>query len=296
MTTLTALSQDLAALTKGSSPAVVRVEGRRRMPASGIVWSEQGHILTADHVVRSDENLQVGLEDGRTVPAQLVGRDRSTDLALLKIDETGLAPLPLPAADPQVGNLVLALGRPGRHVQATIGIISALGGAWRTRRGGQIEQFLQTDVLMYPGFSGGPLVDSEGRLIGLNSSALVQGISVTLPVAALQRVAGALQEHGRLRRGYLGVSTQIVRLPQGVAEALGQRRGLLIVAVEPGSPAEQSGLTLGDTIVSLGETAVRDHDDLLAQLMAADLDEKVPVRIVRAGELHTLNIKLGEAQ
>lgn len=296
MTNLTDFSRDLSALVKSADSSVVRVEGRRRLPASGLVWSAEGHILTADHVLRADEGLQVGLADGRVLPAELLGRDRSTDLALLKVEAAEMAPLPFsPGEALAVGSLVLALGRPGRSIQATIGILSAIGESWRTRRGGHVDHFLQTDVLMYPGFSGGALLGPDGQLLGLNSSALVQGISVTLPVATLQRVAAGLQEHGQLRRGYLGVSTQSVRLPRALAEALDQHRGLLIVAVEPDSPAEAAGLTLGDTIVTMGDTAVRSHDDLLAQLIDSNLDEKVPVRVVRAGDLHTVNVKLGEA-
>ncbi len=295
MTTLGEVSRDLAVVTKSAGSAVVRVEGRRRLPATGVIWSPEGHILTADHVVRADEGIRIGLEDGRVLEAVVIGRDQSTDLALLKVEASNLAPFATANTEElAVGQLVLALGRPGSHVQATIGILSSLAESWHTRRGGQIEQFVQTDVLMYPGFSGGPLLGADGGLIGINSSALVQGISVTLPLATLQRVAGALLEHGRVRRGYLGVSTQAVRLPQPLGEILGQRRGLLIVAVEPGSPAEKGGLSLGDTIVGLGEGAIRTHDDLLRQLTNSDLDEKIPVRVIRTGELQTLNVKLGE--
>ena len=297
MTSLMTFSTELAAVTKAAGTAVVRVNGRRRLPASGIIWSAEGHILTADHVLRADEGITVGLPDGRVLDAVLLGRDRTTDLALLHVEATDFAPLPLAEAEHTgVGNLVLALGRPGRSVQATIGILSGLGDSWRTRHGGQIDQFMQTDVLMYPGFSGGPLLAADGTLLGLNSSALLQGVSVTLPVATLQRVANGLQEHGRMRRGYLGVSTQSVHLPQAMAETLGRRRGLLVVAVEPGSPAEEGGLTLGDAIVALGDTVVRSHDDLLACLISGDLYEKVPVTVIRAGELQTINVKLGEAK
>lgn len=295
MTVLTDVSADLAAVVKAASPTVVRVEGRRRMPATGIVWSADGLILTANHVVRADEGIGVGFEDGRILEATLRGRDRSTDLALLQVEATDLAALPIASEDEMaIGQFVVALGRPGHNVQATLGIISAIGNPWRTRGGGVIDGYVQTDVLMYPGFSGGPLLAADGSLIGLNSSAMVQGVSVALPGMTLRRVANSLQEHGRLRRGYLGVSTQSVRLPQLLAEELGQRRGLLIVGVEPDSPAEQGGLTLGDTIVGVGETTVRNHDDLLATLIDSNLDEKVPVRVVRAGELQVFSVRLGE--
>lgn len=293
--TFSEISSGMAAAVKAASAAVVRVEGRRRLPASGIVWSSDGLILTASHVVRRDKGIVVGLADGRAVEAELVGRDKTTDLALLRVTAGELLPMQqAPAEDTAVGNIVLALGRPGRSVQATLGIVSAYGDGWRTRRGGMIDNYLQTDVLMYPGFSGGPLIDAQARLVGMNSSALLPGVSISLPANSLQRIVGTLAAHGRIRRGYLGVSTQRVRLPRGLQESLDQKRGLLIVDVEPESPAENGGLVLGDTIVGLNESVVRSHDELLAQLSGDVVDQKVPVKLVRGGELLTVNVKIGE--
>jgi S1-C subfamily serine protease len=290
-----ALSESMAAAIQGAAAAVVRVEGRRRIPATGIIWSAKGLIVTASHVVRRREGVAVGLDDGRTLAAEVIGRDRSTDLALLRVEADELTPLEASRAEETaVGQLVLALGRPGQRVQATLGIVSAYGEGWRTRRGGRIDNYLQTDVLMYPGFSGGPLIDADGRLLGLNSSHLLPGISVTIPTPTLEGIVGTLTAHGRVRRGYLGVSTQRVRLPRDVQEQLGQKRGLLIVAVEPDSPAEQGGLLLGDTIVAFGEEPVRRHEDLLAQLNAGVVDEKAAVRILRGGEVVTVKVKIGE--
>lgn len=293
--TFVELSNGMAAAVKAASSAVVRVEGRRRLPATGIVWSNDGLILTASHVVRQNKGIVVGLADGRSLNAELAGRDKTTDLALLRVEAGELTTLP--QASPEetaVGQVVIALGRPGNTVQATLGIVSAYADAWRTRRGGMIDNYLQTDVLMYPGFSGGPLIDAQARLVGLNSSALHPGISVSIPTNALQRIVGTLSAHGRIRRGYLGVSTQRVGLPRGVQESLGQKRGLLVVAVEPDSPAENGGLILGDTIIGIGEGIVRSHDDLLAQLSADMVDQKVPVKLLRGGEVITVNVKIGE--
>ena len=289
------ISDGMALAVKDATAAVVRVEGRRRLPASGIIWSSDGLILTASHVVQRDEGIAVGLADGRSLAAAFVGRDTTTDLAVLRVNNGELTPLHrAPAEETAVGHLVLALGRPGQTVQATLGIISAIGGSWRTRRGGKIDSYLQTDVLMYPGFSGGPLVDARARLVGLNSSALLPGVSVSIPANTLERIVNDLTTHGRIRRGYLGVSTQRVRLPRSLQESLSQRRGLLIVDVEPSSPAEEGGLVLGDTIIGLGEGKVSSHDDLLAQLSADVVDQKVPLRIVRGGEMLTVNVKIGE--
>jgi S1-C subfamily serine protease len=194
----------------------------------------------------------------------------------------------------QVGHLVLALGRPGQTVQATLGIISALGESWRTPVGGLVDHYVQTDVVMYPGFSGGPLVSAAGQLLGLNTSALVRGVSLTVPTVTLKRVVDMLVKHGKVRRGYLGVNTQPVRLPAALAQQLGQETGLLLVAVEPGSPAEQGGLLLGDTIVTLESSAVQQHDDLLALLSADRVGAPVKIRIVRGGQVQELSVVVGE--
>lgn len=292
--TLLNLSNALAQTVAVASPSIVRVEARRRLAASGIVWSADGVIVTAHHVVQKEDNIQVGLPDGQTVSATLVGRDPTTDLALLRVQNQNLTPFTPGDQGMQVGHLVLALGRPGQTVQATLGIISALGDTWRTPVGGTLERYVQTDVVMYPGFSGGPLVNAQGQLLGLNTSALVQGISLTIPAATIQRVAEMLLTHGKVRRGYLGVSTQPVRLPAALAQQLGQETGLLLVAVEPGSPAEQGGLLLGDTIVTLENSAVQQHDDLLAALSPDRVGTSVNVRIVRGGQVQDIVVVVGE--
>jgi S1-C subfamily serine protease len=289
------LSDALAATVATAGAGVVRVEARGRIPASGILWSPDGVVVTAHHVVEREENIGVGLADGQTVAAALVGRDPTTDLAVLRADAQGLAPAGM--ADPdslRVGHLVLALGRPGQTVQATLGIVSALGEEWRTPAGGQVDAYLQTDLVMYPGFSGGPLVDVSGRVLGLNTSALLRGISLTLPMPTLRRVVEALLTHGRVRRGYLGVGAQGVRLPAALEQQLGQETGLLLISVEPAGPAGQAGLLLGDTIVALDNQPVRHMDDLLALLGGERVGVSTPVRIVRGGVVQELQVTIGE--
>ena len=160
--------------------------------------------------------------------------------------------------------------------------------------GGLIDHYLQTDVVMYPGFSGGPLVNAAGQLLGLNTSALVRGVSLTVPTVTLNRVVDMLVKHGKVRRGYLGVNTQPVRLPAGLEQQLGQETGLLLIAVEPGSPAEQGGLLLGDTIVAVEGSSVQQHDDLLALLSADRVGSQVSIRIVRGGQVQDLSVVVGE--
>jgi S1-C subfamily serine protease len=291
------LSNGFADVVARSAPSVARVEGRRRGPASGIVWSADGLIVTANHVVHRDDRLSIGLADGQSHEATLVGRDPSTDLALLKVAASGLAPLPhATESEMSVGHWVLALARPGRTAQATFGIVSALGEGWRTPMGGQVDHYLQTDVVMYPGFSGGPLVGANGNLLGLNTSGLGQGASLSIPAVTVARVIEALQAHGRVRRGYLGVSTQRVRLPEDIAGTLGQKAGLLVISVETGSPAAEAGMSLGDTIISLGGKAIARHEDLLAALSGDVVGQKEVVQILRGGRTQEVTVKVGERQ
>ncbi len=288
------ISNELAGMVEAAGPAVVRVEGRRRIPASGILWSEDGVLVTAHHVVKRDDRLGVGLADDTQVEAELVGRDPTTDLAVLRIESTELSPATTSELDDlSVGHLVLALGRPGRTVQATLGIVSALGTSWRTAAGGTIDRYLQTDVVMYPGFSGGPLVDAEGKVLGLNTSAL-RGVSLAIPGRTVNRVVESILSHGRVQRGYLGVGVQPVNLPEALSEELGQETGLILISVEPGSPAEAGGLTLGDTLLSVHGKPVRRMDDLLSLLSGDLVGEEVIVGILRGGDTSEQKVTVGE--
>ena len=179
-------------------------------------------------------------------------------------------------------------------MQAALGVVSALGESWRTPAGGLIDRYVQTDMVMYPGFSGGPLVNMTGQVLGLNTSALLRGQSLTVPLATLRRVTEMLLAHGRIRRGYLGVSTQPVRLPVVLAERLGQETGLLLITVESNSPAEQGGLLLGDTLVALDGAAIRHPDDLLSCLSTERIGTTVLIRIVRGGQVQEQSLVLGE--
>jgi len=291
------ISTALAATVEAASAGVVRVEARRRLAATGIVWSPDGTVVTAHHVVEHDEPISVGLPDGQTVAATLIGRDPTTDLAVLRAQTTGLTPPRWAESEGdslRVGHLALALGRPGQTIQATLGIVSVFGDSWRTPGGGLIDRYLQTDVVMYPGFSGGPLVNASGQVVGLNTSALLRNISLTVPIPTLRRVVSMLLIHGRVRRGFIGVSIQPVRLPAALAQQLGQETGLLLVAVEPQGPAEKGGLLLGDTLVALDHAPVRQHDDLLALMTPERIDTEVPVRIIRSGQLQDMQIIVGE--
>jgi S1-C subfamily serine protease len=294
---LTQISEDLASLVKNLSPSLVRIEARRRLPATGMIWSADGLIITAHHVVTQQEGIRVGLADGRVLDAQLIGRDATTDLALLQVQEHGLLPpawADADGADLNVGQLVVALGRPGRTARAALGMISALGDPWRTSGGGRIDRYLHIDIVMYPGFSGGPLVNAAGQVVGLNSSALLRNMNMAIPVATINRVGAMLRDHGRIRRGFLGVSTQPVRLPANIVAQLDQETGLLLTSVESGSPAEQGGLVLGDTLVSLDGTGMRQHDDLIAFMAPDRIGKTAAVQLLRGGQIQELQVVIGE--
>ena len=297
---LTAVSLALVETVAAMEGSVVRVEARQRLPASGVVWSEAGLIVTSAHAVERDRDIRVGLADGRVLPARLLGRDPGTDLALLQA-EAGAGPLGLavPAwAEAEAlaaGSLVLALGRPGGKVLATLGIISAVDAGWNTPAGGFVDHFVQTDNVMYPGFSGGPLVGADQRVLGVNTSALVSGLSVTLPTPTVQRVVDALRHNRRVRRGYLGVQAQAVALPEAMRERLKQESGLLLTHIEPNSPAARSRLVQGDTLVTLNGRPLRSLSDL-ALLLNGDPGDggQVTAQVVRGGQVRELPVAIGE--
>jgi S1-C subfamily serine protease len=283
-------SNALADAVERVSASVVRVETGRRQPASGLVWSAEGLIVTTAHGLERDQSLEVSLESGQVHPAELLGEDPSSDLALLRVEATSL-PLPerAPADSLRRGQLVLALSRPGRTVRSYLGVLSALSEQWHGPGGGKIERYIQSDVSVEPGFSGGPLIDVTGRVIGLNSAGLLRGSALALSTSTIERVVNALLSHGRIPRGYLGVSSTAARLPRALAETSGQRAGLVVTGVEPNGPAESAGVLLGDVLLSLaGETL-----ESIADLQAA-LEERasraVPVRLLRAGAAQEISV------
>lgn len=294
-TVLESLSADLANAVENAGKSLVRIEARRRQTATGIVWSADGLIVTAHHVVERDENIRAGLPDGTVVAAQLVGRDPTTDIAVLRVQAEGLTPATWAEPDTvRVGQLVLAVGRPDAAPQASLGVVNVLDDAWRTMAGGTVDAYVQTDVVMFPGFSGGALVGANGAFIGMNSSLLARGASVTLPAVTLRRVADSLKVHGRVKRGFLGVNAQGVRLPVTLAESLDQETGLLLAAVESGAPAEAAGMMVGDILVTLDGQPVRHMDDLMALLSSDRVGKAVPVRVVRGGQVTDSTVTIGE--
>ncbi len=295
---LAEFSEELANVVDRVGRSVVRVNARHRLPGSGLVWTADGIVVTADHVVEYEEGITVGLPDGREVAAKLLGRDPGSGLAALQLSVGSLSPVePIEAGEARVGYLVLAVGRPSPGgLAATLGIVSARTGPWRTWRGGLLDSILLTDVAMYPGFSGGALATASGRVAGLNSSLLLRGMAGAVPASAVQRVVQMLREHGRVRRGYLGVASHPVPLPAELKRQHGlqQEGGLLIVGVEPGSPAAKAGLLLGDVLVAAAGQPVEDGDGLQMLLGPERVGQPLAVRLIRAGELREIAVTVGE--
>jgi len=293
---LTVLSDAMVAAVEKAGAGTVLVDARRRLPASGIAYSAN-LVLTADHVIERDEDISVLLPDGSRFQAALAGRDPGSDLALLKIDKNVLAESEPAPQEARIGQIALALGRPtSEGIQASFGVVSALGGPIRTGRGGLLEHYLRTDAIPYPGFSGGPLVDVSGRVLGLNTSGLARGASLTIPIGLARQVAETLAKHGHVRRGFLGVRSQPVPISAAQQSSLGreQASGLLLVGVEHNSPAEAGGLIVGDILVAIAGQPVTDPDELLSRLAGEVVGKPTPVEILRGGQPAKLTVTIGE--
>ena len=324
--TLQSLSDDLANLVETTAPAIVRVEARRRLPATGIAWSDE-LIVTAHHVVEIDEGMHIGRADGERVEAVLVGRDPRNDLALLKVDGGFTAANWAEDGNPRVGKLALALGRPGEQVRASLGIVRGIqdgegmkrvrkfmregGGPRRGRRAARIRMervadfaeagwlrrlgggFIQTDLTMYPGFSGGPLVGADGSVYGMNTSGFMRGASLAVPVATLRRSVSRLLANGEMPQAYIGVGVQEAQLPSSAAEAADRDSGLLIVSVESDSPAAEAGLMVGDILVTLDEAAVETVDDLQLILARREIGSALGMEYARGGKMQSGQVTVG---
>ena len=293
--TLSALSDGMADAVASVATAVVRVNGRRRRAGSGVVIA-QNTVLTASHVLEREEDLSVETADGRTLSARFAGRDHSSDLAVLKVEGLDIEPATPVEGDARVGQISLAVGSPsrGEGPRATLGVVSAVGGPVRSRRGPRLERYIQTDAAPYPGFSGGPLIDARGNVLGILVSGWGRGAAFAIPADIAWRTAGTLSEQGSVKRGYLGILSQPVRLPDGQSLGLTQRGGLLVVGVEDGSPADRGGLIVGDILATLDGQPVEDTDDLLVLLAGNRVGRAVPVKLVRGGELAEVQITVGE--
>jgi S1-C subfamily serine protease len=291
-----ALSQELSGAVERAGRTVVALNARRRIPSSGVVW-RPGTLVTANHTLEHEE-ITATLPDGRTTPVFLTARDPSTDLAVLKLEGVDL-----PAAEAgdlssvKVGHVVLAVARTSeggdRAALATIGV---LGAAWRSRGGGLLDRTVRLDANLHPNFSGGPVVDKQGRVLGIGTSGLSRYSTVVIPASTVSRVINELVTRGHIARGYLGLGMYPLRLPANLQASLNLagESGIMVVAVETESPAEKAGIMIGDVVVALDGSSVRDTDDVQSLLGGERVGKPVSATIVRAGSLKELTIVVGE--
>lgn len=288
------VTQEVRVRQRGNEPFQMRGGG------SGVIITSDGYVLTNNHVVGSATDIKVTLPDGRELPAQLVGTDPATDLAVVRVDATGLIAAELGDSDHlRVGQVVIAIGSPfGFQATVTSGIVSAIGRSLRSESGRLIENIIQTDAPLNPGNSGGPLVDSHGRVVGINTAiiAYAQGICFAIPSATAEWVAGLLIKEGRVRRGYLGITAQMRTMHPAVARAshLASNRVVEVLEVLRGSPAEFARVRPGDLIVSLNGVPVDSIDDIHRLLNRLAPGSEVTITVLRQEERLELRATLLE--
>lgn len=288
------LSDQLTKLVADTSSSVFSVDARRKFPASGYAI-EENLILTADHVIEREE--EVFVSDGKErYPATLVGRDPHHDLGLLRVDSLKTNPLRPTADGPLVGSLTVALARPGRSIQASLGLLSSVS-SWPSRReSGKLQAILRAEVSPHPGFSGGPLINLQGETLGLNTSAIAMGNLVTLSMPFIQPILDQLKKHGHIRQGYLGIRFQVVELGKDRIDALGraQNAGLLVVNIDAGSPADTAKLIVGDILVGLAGEPVNSIESLQSLLVGGLAGQKTTAELLRGNVRELVEVWIGE--
>jgi S1-C subfamily serine protease len=291
---LETMSNELSSAAEAVGGSVVAIYGRRWMPSSGIQW-RKGVIVTAHHTIRREEDITVVVDGGKSVKATLAGRDPSTDLAILKLPEAASIVLaPFDDAPVRLGHFVLALGRSrSSTLVASAGIVGGLSGEWQPRRGGRVDQHIRLDLELYPGFSGGPLVNAPGKVVGINTRGLARGRGVTIPNATVNRVVEELLEKGHIARPYLGLAMQPVAVPETLRSKVKEATSaLLVVHVEKASPAEKAGILLGDIVTELHGQSLQDTGDILDLLGTAKVGETVKATVLRGGAPIAVSVKL----
>jgi S1-C subfamily serine protease len=303
---LDAYSQAVMKVAQRVSPAVVNIAvmQERRMGVqtnrsaqfevqgmgSGVVIAPDGYVLTNSHVVHGTKKIEVSLADSRTYPAQMIGEDPATDLAVIRMPGVNLPMAELGDSDRlNVGQLVIAIGNPyGFQCTVTAGVVSALGRSLRSQNGRLIENIIQTDAALNPGNSGGPLVDSHGRVVGINTAIIqhAQGICFAVPVNTARWVAGMLIKEGKVRRAYLGISGSPRPIHPRLVRTyrLNCETGVLIEAINKGSPAERAGLRIGDIIVACGHDSMASIDSLHRLLTKTSIGEVLHLSVMRGND------------
>jgi len=293
----TSLSKRFAAAAEETSKLVVSHEGRGRFSASGLAW-RPGIIVTAAHTIRHDAEIPVTLPDGRSATAAVAGIDRGTDIAVLRAGDVAAAPVRAAAPDSsRVGHLVVAVGRsPRAGTTASLGIVSAVSGAWRTWRGGRIESLIRLDVTPHPGLSGSAVVNADGTLAGMATTGLSRFGAIVIPAVTVERVMDDLLNRGRVPRPYLGVALHPVTLPAEARarHALASDDAMVVLGTEPAGPAARAGVTVGDIIVMLNGKPVADLEAMQSALEEIAPGGAANVALLRGGSRTDVEITVGE--
>lgn len=288
---LTELSNQMADAVEAAARFVVQVRSRRWRPAAGIVFADH-QVVVSDHALEQEEDLSIRAHDGQVLQATLAGRDPSSDLAVLNVPDLAVKPASPSPASARVGQIAIAVGRSwSGAVIAGAGVVSSVGGPWRTGRGPGVEQVIRTDITPYAGFTGGALLAPDGSLLGIGSGILLRGLSLAIPAAIAWPLADGLARHGGVRRAYLGVAGQPVRLSESQHPGV-RTRGILVVNVPDDSPARRAGVIVGDVLLSLNGAPVEDPEALLSMLSGDLIDRPVPVEVLRAGAVQTVTVTL----
>jgi S1-C subfamily serine protease len=288
-------SNELANAVERAGASVISVPEGGREGVSGTIWRD-GVAITSEHTIRGLDEVTVVMPSGETVTAAVTGRDFGTDIAVLKVPGGAASAVIADESQSRVGEIVLSVGRRKEEgLAATYGLISAIGGPWRSEQGARIDRWLRLDLNPFPGFSGGPVVNARGEVIGMATSGPRRS-AATIPASTVNRVVDQLLRHGRIARGYFGVGVQPVAFPEGAARPLGVEgdRGLLVVMVEPRGPAGNAGVLLGDIVVRIDGGELRGAHSLQAALDPEKVGHPVTVDIFRAGKLVQLNVVVGE--
>ncbi|MEM8720904.1 MAG: S1C family serine protease [Cyanobacteria bacterium P01_G01_bin.39] len=293
---LVTLANSLADIVANVGNSVVAFDGQR-FPCSGIYWRE-GIIVTSEENIKRSQGVRIILPDGDTAPVTLLGRDPSTDVAVFKSE----APLPIAPIDREcqlkVGHLAIAIGRDkDRGLFASQGIVSSVGGAWRSTLGGHIDRFIRLDLKFYPGSGGSALVNAAGKVVGFNTTGPRRSV-LTIPAPTVERVIEQLLATGHIRRGYLGLAMQPVSLSDSLVErlSLNTKQGLMVLNLENQAPAEQAGIILGDILTAIDDTTINRLRDVQAYLEPQNIGKTIQIQLIRAGELRNVSLTIGDKE
>jgi S1-C subfamily serine protease len=295
---LETLSNEIAGLVEKFQTDVVAVHARRHYASSGVHWGP-GIIVTAAHAIRRDSDIQVTLADGKRTAAKLAGYDAGTDIAVLKVEGLGSPgeKRTSDAASAKAGELALVLGRsPDSGPNASLGVISAVSGRWRTWRGGHLDQYIRLDATLFPNSSGGAVIDCRGQILGIATSALSRIAGLAIPESSINRVLDSVLEKGYVPRGYLGVGIQPVAIPEAQRTALSipNEAGLIVLSLHPKGPADQAGVLLGDILLSVDAQEIESVEDLHSFSDSGTIGKAVRAGILRAGNVIEVTITVGE--